>query len=136
MRLLFLIDVTQESFNKGFLEGFCEGILGALYGDDELPGIAATDDSAQEGEKSTRRLPLGAKVGILTFDKEVHFYNLHVGRPFLCPKLSLTLKQPSNEKAQMMVMPDIDDPFVPLSEGLFVDPYEAKYGFDGSSNSF
>jgi protein transport protein SEC24 len=40
----------------------------------------------------------------------MHFFNL----------------SPELEQAQMMVMPDIEDPFVPLSDGLFVDPDESK----------
>ncbi|KAH8888661.1 hypothetical protein GQ53DRAFT_749065 [Thozetella sp. PMI_491] len=103
LRLLFLIDVTQESFNKGFLEAFCDGILGALYGSDE------SEEKDENGE-AKRRIPAGAQVGFVTFDKEVHFYNV----------------SPALEQAQMIVMPDIEDPFLPLSEGLFVDPYESK----------
>ncbi|TVY23645.1 Uncharacterized protein LHYA1_G008064 [Lachnellula hyalina] len=100
MRWLFLIDVGQEAFNKGFLEAFCEGVLAALYGDAETEG---------EGEFQ-RRIPEGSKVGFVTFDKDIHFYNMN----------------PALEQAQMLIMPDIEDPFLPLSEGLFVDPYEAK----------
>ncbi|KAI0554867.1 hypothetical protein F4679DRAFT_525259 [Xylaria curta] len=100
---LFIIDVTQEAFNKGFLEAFCEGILSALYAPE------GSDDIDENGEPK-RQIPPGAKVGFVTYDKDVHFYNCN----------------PALEQAQMMIMPDIEDPFVPLSDGLFVDPYESK----------
>ncbi|KAK0384564.1 hypothetical protein NLU13_8650 [Sarocladium strictum] len=102
LRWLFLIDATQESYNKGFLESFCDGILAALYGGEDQE----TDD---EG-KTNRRIPEGAKVGFVTYDKDIQFYNL----------------SPGLDHAQMMIMPDLEDPFLPLGEGLFVDPYECK----------
>lgn len=77
LQWLFLIDVSQESVNRGFLKGVCNGIIDALYGaDDETP-------ENSEDEAAPRKIPEGAKVGIVTFDREVHFYNLSV-----CPILS------------------------------------------------
>ncbi|EGS22186.1 putative ER to golgi transport protein [Thermochaetoides thermophila DSM 1495] len=105
LRYLFVIDVTQDSYNKGFLEAFCDGILRALYAPDP-----ADEQPADENGELPRRIPPGAKVGFITYDKEVHFYNV----------------SPALEQAQMIVMPDIEDPFVPLGDGLFVDPYESK----------
>lgn len=102
LRWLFLIDVSAEAVNRGFLDGFCEGIISALYGGEK-------DQPQTEGD-APRRLPEGSKVAIVTFDKEMHFYNL----------------SPNLDAAQMLVMPDIEEPFVPLSEGLFVDPEESK----------
>ncbi|TKX21587.1 Sec23/Sec24 trunk domain-containing protein [Elsinoe australis] len=98
MRWLFLIDVSAEAISKGFVHGVCEGILNSIYPED-----------AEEGTQ-TQRLPPGAKVGIVTFDREVQFYNL-----------SSRLEQ-----AQMIIMPDVAEPFVPISEGLFVDPEPSK----------
>lgn len=71
LRWLFLIDVGQESFNKGFLEAFCEGIIGALYGGGE-------QNEDDDGEQPKGRLPPGSKVGFVTFDKDIHFYNVNV----------------------------------------------------------
>ena len=71
---LFLIDVSQEAITRGFLEAFCEGILGALYGDPE----EGSTDGSPNGDSLNRRLPQGSKVGFVTFDKSVHFYNCSV----------------------------------------------------------
>jgi protein transport protein SEC24 len=101
LRWLFLIDVSAEAVNRGFLDGFCEGVLNALYGH---------SNEEAEDDQSTPKLPKEARVGIVTFDKEMHFYNLG----------------PNLQSAQMLVMPDLDDPFLPFSEGLFVDPMESK----------
>ncbi len=70
LRWLFLIDVGQESYNKGYLEAFCEGVTQALYGEDK---------SSEEGQEPKRRIPNGSKVGFVTFDKDIHFYNTNVG---------------------------------------------------------
>jgi len=100
IRWLFLIDVSVEAVNKGFLHSVCEGISNALYPDQ--------DDQAHA--LNSKRLTPGAKVGIVTYDREVQFYNL-----------SSRLQQ-----AQMIIMSDMPDPFVPISEGLFVDPESSK----------
>jgi protein transport protein SEC24 len=102
IRWLFMIDITQEAINRGFLHSVCRGILDALY--EQEAGEAAEDGT------EFQKLPPGAKVGIVTYDKEIQFYNLTANL----------------DAAQMMVMTDLDDPFVPLAEGLFVDPEESK----------
>ena len=73
LRWLFVIDVSQDAVSKGFLEAFCEGILGALYGRDE----DSVDDGETNGENVSEksRMPVGSIVGFVTFDKAMHFYN-------------------------------------------------------------
>lgn len=72
LRWMFLIDVSMEACNRGGLTAVVEGIRKALYG-----GVPVEDEGAAEGE--SQRLPKGTKVAIVTFDKEIHFYNLNVG---------------------------------------------------------
>jgi protein transport protein SEC24 len=72
LRWLFLIDATQESYNKGFMETFCDGILAALYGGE--------NQEKDENGEPKRRLPEGTKVGFVTYDKDIHFYNINVSQ--------------------------------------------------------
>jgi protein transport protein SEC24 len=111
LRHLFVIDVSREALHRGFLQAFCDGVLAALYPEPK------DDQEKPEGEPAEERaIPEGSKVGFVTFDRDTHFYNC----------------SPGLKEAQMLVMPDLEDPFVPLgSDGLFVDPYESRSVIEG-----
>ena len=104
LHLLFVIDTTQEAVNKGWLSAFCEGIMQALYANENGEGEVEEDD------EPSQRLAPDVKIGIATFDKEMHYYNLNS----------------QLEHAQMLVMPDDEEPFVALDTGLFVNPQESR----------
>ncbi|KAF9401239.1 COPII coat Sec23p-Sfb3p heterodimer component, partial [Podila epigama] len=86
---VFAIDVSWSAVQSGVLLEATQAIKQAIW-----------DENGQS------RLPQGVQIGILTFDKTVHFYNL----------------SPSLEQPQMLVVPDIADMFVPLSDGFLVNP--------------
>ncbi len=75
LRWLFVIDVSQDAVDKGFLSAFCEGVLNALYGDE----TNEQDSEQTNGENETqRKIPVGSKVGFITYDKAMHYYNCSV----------------------------------------------------------
>jgi len=74
----------------------CDAIRGIL--DAFAPGFSP-DDPQSAG-------PTMCQIGIMTYDRSIQFYNLAKG-----------LDQP-----QMMVVGDIEDPFVPLQNGFLVNP--------------
>lgn len=78
MRYLFLLDVTEAAINKGTLAAFVAGIREALYGDNAYEKIVEGEEADDGKDGLKRKLPRGCKVGICTFDKEIHFYNLNV----------------------------------------------------------
>ncbi|KAF9113401.1 COPII coat Sec23p-Sfb3p heterodimer component [Mortierella sp. AM989] len=90
---VFAIDVSWNSVQSGMLQQCVTGIKSAIW---DANGIS--------------RLAPGVQIGILTYDKNVHFYNL----------------SHSLEQAQMMVVPDVADIFVPLSDGFLVDPVTSQ----------
>ncbi|KAJ3328411.1 COPII coat Sec23p-Sfb3p heterodimer component [Blyttiomyces sp. JEL0837] len=87
---VFAIDVSHNSIASGMLARAALAIKELLYGG--------------------KGLPPKSKVGIITFDKSIHFYNLKAGL----------------EQASMLVVPDINDVFVPLNEGFLVNPIESR----------
>lgn len=69
---LFAIDVSWSAAKSGMLAQVAQGIKEILYPPDS--------DESQASQASG--LVPGAKVGIITFDRTVHFYNLKVRNLF------------------------------------------------------
>ncbi|KAI7795633.1 protein transport protein Sec24A isoform X1 [Triplophysa rosa] len=86
---LFILDVSHNAVETGYLDVVCQTLLENL---DVLPGDART------------------KIGFITFDSTVHFYNLQEG-----------LSQP-----QMLIVSDIEDVFIPTPDSLLVNLKEGK----------
>uniref|UniRef100_A0A8C6SIL0 SEC24 homolog B, COPII coat complex component n=1 Tax=Neogobius melanostomus TaxID=47308 RepID=A0A8C6SIL0_9GOBI len=86
---LFVLDVSHNAVESGYLKYFCDSLLENL---DKLPGNGR------------------CRVGFLTFDSTIHFYNLQNG-----------LSQP-----QMLVVSDIHDVFIPSHDNLMVNLKESK----------
>ena len=75
LRWLFVMDVGQNTNENDFLQTSCNGVLEALYGDSPNTPIKEKVDNNPD---PIRSLPAGSKVGFITFDKVMHFYNCHV----------------------------------------------------------
>lgn len=88
---LFALDVSMLARQSGMVRVFSDALKYFLYA-------------------GVYRLPPGARVGIFSFDKALHFYNLTAGL----------------ERFQMMVVGDVTDSFCPIQEGLLVDPVESR----------
>ncbi|XP_020032731.2 protein transport protein Sec24B isoform X3 [Castor canadensis] len=86
---LFVLDVSHNAVEAGYLTILCQSLLENL---DKLPGDSRT------------------RIGFMTFDSTVHFYNLQEG-----------LSQP-----QMLIVSDIDDVFLPTPDSLLVNLFESK----------
>ncbi|XP_031730054.1 protein transport protein Sec24A-like isoform X3 [Anarrhichthys ocellatus] len=86
---LFILDVSHNAVETGYLSVFCRSLLDNI---DALPGDSRT------------------KVGFVTFDSTIHFYNLQEG-----------LSQP-----QMLIVSDIEDIFLPTPDSLLVNLNECK----------
>ncbi|KAI0642552.1 sec24-like protein [Trametes meyenii] len=96
MDYVFAFDVSQEAVRSGFLRTACAALLESLFGD---------------GESIPSCFPQACRVAILAFDQTLQFYNLS----------SEVAGQPP-----MLVVPDVEDVFLPSIAGLFVNPVESR----------
>lgn len=78
LHYLFALDVSINAVESGFLQSVCGILLDVLYG-----GTAA------DGSTFESCFPQGCRLGILTFDQTLHFYNLSVRVAIMIDRIPL-----------------------------------------------
>jgi protein transport protein SEC24 len=102
---VFLIDISEQSIKQNMPVLIADAIRATLYQEEYL-------------EYPEAQVKNNCKFAIIAFDKRIHFFNL----------------SPTLETTQMTVSSDLDDPFVPFNEGLFVDPEESRMVIEDALN--
>ncbi|KAI0295750.1 protein transporter SEC24 [Russula brevipes] len=101
MQYLFVLDVTPTSVLSGFLAAVCIALRAILHG-------RFSEDGS---EAASACLPSGCAIAFVTFDDVLHFYDL----------------SPNQASPRQLVVPDVDEPFLPLPpSALFVDPHQSR----------
>lgn len=108
MNYLFAFDVSFEAVESGLLKSACDTLLDILYGGE-----------VTDGTPFNPYFPQSCGIGILTFDRTLHFYNLSSGLP----------------QASLVVLADLDEIFVPIRDGMFVDPWQSRTVIEGLLSS-
>ena len=101
---MFVIDVSFQAVKTGMTQVAVSAIRSAIQ------GINSGESIMVNGESRTQ-------VGIITFDSTVHFYNLN-------PNVK------EGVAPQMVVVPSIDDMFLPLPDYILVNAAEAEAKID------
>lgn len=113
MNYVFAFDTSVDAVKSGFLKSSCDALRTTIYQE--------TDEGA------VCRLPTGSKIAIISYDCVINVYNL-VG--YLYTHGTYTVGNLSSQNgpdtADVLVVPDVEDVFLPLGSGIFVDPVRAR----------
>ncbi|KAJ3571790.1 hypothetical protein NP233_g3515 [Leucocoprinus birnbaumii] len=108
MNYIFAFDVSNDAVETGFLKTSCDLLKTVLYG-----GLTL------DGQQLEPCFPPECQLTILTYDSTLHFYDLKV-RSDLTP---------------MLIVADLEEVFVPMRHGLFVDPIARRHAIEALLNS-
>jgi len=112
MNYVFAFDISADAVKSGFLRTSCDALRAILYQETE-EGVVC-------------KLSTGSKIAIISYDCVLNVYNLVSCSTCDTYSVSNLSCQNGSGTADVLVVPDIEDVFLPLGPDIFVDPIEAR----------